>query len=228
MTRILNKFRWTWKVPTRFQIHKYSAINLIRYMNYLNWISNIPHSKLKFADESHIISKDLTKKRVLGMKHTRVYIKERTLNEAHASLTILVSSTGKPITLDYRVNSNTQWNFVDFILHCCRTGALVRGDFLVIDNATVHNGWDSSDVMQDVLSVAGVTLIFLPAYSPELNPCELIFAMIKSHIRAHRKFGSLILQEVLTALAMISPDNIKEFYSKCIAPSVVLPELNGL
>jgi len=69
-----------------------------------------------------------------------VFIKEKTLYDAHVSLMILTSLTGQPITFDYREQSTTQWNFSDFILSCCLSGALTAGDFLVVDNAAVHNG----------------------------------------------------------------------------------------
>jgi len=225
VARLLHKHRWSWKVPTRFQIQKYSAANLIRYLNYLQTVQQIPPSKLKFADESHLVSKDLTKRTVLGMKCTRVYVKEKTLHEAHASLTVLVSHSGAPITFDYREESNTQWNFTDFVLHCCITGALEAGDYLIVDNAAVHNGWDSMDIVQNILDVAGVSLIFLPAYSPELNPCELVFQVVKSHIRCHRKFGSHILQEVVNSLALVTSDAVQKFYSHCLHPNIILPEM---
>jgi len=221
----LRRFRWSWKVPTRFQIHKYTTTNMIRYLNYLQWIQSVPQERLKYTDESHIVSKDLHKKAVLGMKSTRVYVPNRSLSEAHASLTILVSSHGTPITFDYREESNTQWNFTNFILHCCRTEALEEGDYLILNNAGVHNGWDTIDLLEEILNVAGVNLVYLPAYSPELNPCELVFNVVKSRIRMHQQFGSCILEEVLNVLALVSMDNMSEFYKRCIFPPVVLPEL---
>jgi len=136
-----------------------------------------------------------------------------------------VSSVGNPITIDYREQSNTQWNFIDFILQCCVTGALVSGDFLILDNATVHNGWDILDLLEEILNVAGVSLVYLPAYSPELNPCELVFNFVKSFIHSHRRFGSVILEEVLCALSMVTQQHITSFYQHCNFPPVLLPEL---
>jgi len=67
--RMLKRHRWSWKVPTKFQIHKYSTANLLLYLNYLQFIQQVPSTKLKFANESHIISKDLSKSKVLGMRN---------------------------------------------------------------------------------------------------------------------------------------------------------------
>ena len=41
-----------------------------------------------------------------------------------------------------------------------------------MDNATVHKGLESMRFLSPLLRAAGVKLLFLPKYSPELNPCE--------------------------------------------------------
>ena len=50
---------------------------------------------------------------------------------------------------------------------------------LVCDNAKVHKGQQFKQICND----AGVMLIFLPPYCPELNPIELCFAAIKSRLK---------------------------------------------
>jgi len=64
-------------------------------------------------------------------------------------------------------------------------GALVPGDYLVADNAAVHVGEETYEFINDLLKVAGIELIYLPAYSPELNPCELIFNCLKNDLKNH-------------------------------------------
>jgi transposase len=54
---------------------------------------------------------------------------------------------------------------------------------LVVDNAAVYTGKDFAEVLDDILVFFQVRLAFLPAYSPELNPCELVFSLIKQDIR---------------------------------------------
>jgi transposase len=38
--------------------------------------------------------------------------------------------------------------------------------------------------IQEYLLQHGVTVVTLPTYSPELNPCELVFARVKRHLRS--------------------------------------------
>jgi hypothetical protein len=218
---------WSWRVPVTFQVAKYSRANMQRYMLYLLWIQGVnDYSKLKFADESHIVSRTLHKKRVLGLKNTRTYLKARTLHESSASLTILVSlDEQEPVVMTYRTDTNSQWDFLKFVLYCLKIGKLVRGDFLVVDNAAVHGGTNSWPILKAVLDNAGVQLVFLPAYSPELNPCELAFNEIKRRIRSYRLYTRSVAVEVVKAVAGVSASMMVAWYRHCIYPPVILPDL---
>jgi transposase len=55
------------------------------------------------------------------------------------------------------------------------------GSIIVLDNAAFHKSKD----MQEQLKVAGHTLEYLPAYSPDLNPIEPKWAQAKSVRRKH-------------------------------------------
>jgi transposase len=50
---------------------------------------------------------------------------------------------------------------------------------LVMDNASFHH----SDRIEEMCSEAGVKLVYLPPYSPDLNPIEEFFAELKAFIR---------------------------------------------
>eukprot|EP01126_Amoeba_proteus_P063025 TRINITY_DN8642_c0_g1_i1.p2 TRINITY_DN8642_c0_g1~~TRINITY_DN8642_c0_g1_i1.p2 ORF type:complete len:120 (-),score=21.74 TRINITY_DN8642_c0_g1_i1:50-409(-) len=118
------------------------------------------------------------------MKGQRVYTKERSLLNKTVSMTLLTSLVGKtPIIIDFRKQTNTQWDFAQFVYWCCKEAHLVRGDYLVVDNVAIHCATASMTVMIEILQTFGIHLIFIPAYSPELNACEFVFAEIKKKIR---------------------------------------------
>ena len=50
---------------------------------------------------------------------------------------------------------------------------------LVMDNASIHH----SDRVEQMCTEAGVKLIYLPPYSPDLNPIEEFFAELKAYIK---------------------------------------------
>jgi len=158
-SKLLRSMGWTWRVPIIFQINKYSLSNMERYVNYLATIQTIPWTSIKFADESHIVSHQLSNGRVLGLKNKRSWTSQHTLNNSHATLTILTSLSDiyNPLHIDYTLEANNQWTFVDFVLTCCLSGGLVQGDYLIVDNAAIHCAHDSSEVMEGILEYFGVS-----------------------------------------------------------------------
>jgi hypothetical protein len=57
-------------------------------------------------------------------------------------------------------------------------GALSAGDYLIADNTPIHRGEDSNETLQCILDIFGVPT----TVQPELNPCELVFSLIKCDI----------------------------------------------
>ena len=58
--------------------------------------------------------------------------------------------------------------------------AILRpGDVVVMDNLGSHKG----KAVREALRRAGAHLLFLPLYSPDLNPIEQVFAKLKTLLR---------------------------------------------
>jgi transposase len=56
---------------------------------------------------------------------------------------------------------------------------LRKGDVVILDNLAVHK----SERAAECLKRHGAWFLFLPPYSPDLNPIEQAFAKIKAHLR---------------------------------------------
>ena len=56
---------------------------------------------------------------------------------------------------------------------------LKQGQIVIIDNASIHK----SDETRQLIESAGCKLIFLPPYSPDLNPIEHFCAKLKKVLR---------------------------------------------
>ncbi|KAF8238355.1 hypothetical protein L208DRAFT_1355350 [Tricholoma matsutake] len=52
---------------------------------------------------------------------------------------------------------------------------------LILDNCRIHH----TDTLQEILNDAGVMLLYLPPYSPDLSPIEESFSTWKAHLRRH-------------------------------------------
>jgi len=218
LSRIFLSWRWSWKRPDYRQLKKYTNVNISYYFTYVMSILSLPRDKLKYADESHFVSKDLYRDAALGPKGHKVRLLRGGRLSTAYTLTILtdLSSTApRPISGKLQFGSNTQWDFLKFVMFCLDEGHLCSGDYFIIDNATVHKGDDCFPILLDLVEAKGVKLVFLPKYSPELNPCELVFAQVKRKLRNYRKTDAL-WWEIAKSMACVTTKNVGKYYEKCI------------
>jgi transposase len=76
--------------------------------------------------------------------------------------------------------------------------SLRPGQIVVLDNLSVHKSANA----RALIEAAGCQLIFLPTYSPDLNPIEPAFAKTK---QALRRVGARSFEAVVTAVTMALP-----------------------
>jgi len=56
---------------------------------------------------------------------------------------------------------------------------------------------------------------FLPPYSPEFNPCELVFSLVKTHLR-NSITSAQFIQEIARGFSQLTQDSLRKFYAHCI------------
>merc|ERR1712194_957582 len=86
-------------------------------------------------------------------------------------------------------------------------------DYLILDN--VHAA-DTKAYVQALLDYHGVKLRFLPAYSPELNQCELFFAEVKRRLRTEPRLFQSFWREALRHFACIPHRMVNSYYKYCL------------
>jgi len=57
---------------------------------------------------------------------------------------------------------------------------LSKGDVVIMDNLSSHK----SAKAEHIIAERGAWILFLPPYSPDLNPIEMAFSKLKSHLRS--------------------------------------------
>ena len=57
--------------------------------------------------------------------------------------------------------------------------SLAPGDGVVMDNLAAHK----VSGVREAIAAAGASVLYLPPYSPDLNPIEQVFAKLKAHLR---------------------------------------------
>ena len=208
---------WSWKKPCYRQLLKYTSANIDYYSDFLLWLWSVDPRRCKFADESHFVSCDLYCTKCLGPRGQKMDLICGGNLKTSVTMTILTDVSDnaiRPVYAQLREESNTQWDFLLFVCDALDAGHLSFGDFLIVDNASVHKGDATFGILQDTLESYGVTLIYLPKYSPELNPCEFIFGLLKNHLRHYRKTDEF-LWELTLSLAKITPHKVLKNYFHC-------------
>ena len=86
--------------------------------------------------------------------------------------------------------------------------ALKPDDIVVADNLGSHKG----KAVRQAIKSAGARLLFLPKYSPDLNPIEQVFAKLKGLVRkaAPRTFDA-VSDALADALAEFSPSECANY-----------------
>ena len=76
----------------------------------------------------------------------------------------------------------------------------------------MHHG----DDIRELVEACGCELLYLPTYSPDLNPIEHLFAKIKASIKSHRP-DSLdnLIQAFCQAVKTVSPQNVLSSFNHC-------------
>jgi putative transposase len=77
---------------------------------------------------------------------------------------------------------------------------LKRHDIVVLDNLGSHKG----KAVRAAVKTAGARLLFLPKYSPDLNPIEQLFSKVKTLVRkAAPRSLDAVSDAIATALAAV-------------------------
>jgi transposase len=85
---------------------------------------------------------------------------------------------------------------------------LKKGEIVFMDNVSTHQ----VDGVKQAIEARGARAVFLPAYSPDLNPIEQLFATLKSFLR---KTKARTVEELWRAIACflkgVSKDQCKAY-----------------
>ncbi len=110
--------------------------------------------------------------------------------------------------VDGPVNADVFAAFVDQVL----APELNRGDIVVMDNLSSHKNARIGRSIQ----ARGATLIYLPPYSPDLNPIEMIFSKIKQTLRGLAlRTQDALWGSMQSVLDRVTPSDAANCFAHC-------------
>ena len=89
---------------------------------------------------------------------------------------------------------------------------LQAGDMVVMDNLAPHK----SQPTLALIAQAGAEVLFLPAYSPDLNPIEKMWSKVKTCLRsAEARTQETLIEAIGLALRTITPRDAINWFAAC-------------
>jgi transposase len=109
-----------------------------------------------------------------------------------------------PCVFDGPINGDLFRAYVEQVL----APTLRQGDVVVMDNLGSHKG----NAVRKAIRAAGAHLLFLPPYSPDLNPIEQVFAKLKHLMRtASERTVETVWKRLGTVLDSFSPQECANY-----------------
>ena len=116
-----------------------------------------------------------------------------------------------PFVIDCAINGVIFRTYVETVL----APTLTQGDIVIMDNLASHK----VDGVRQAIEARGATAIYLPAYSPDLNPIEQAFAKLKSLLRAEAARSVEDLWQAIGRLVdQFSPQECQNYFENCGYP----------
>ena len=89
---------------------------------------------------------------------------------------------------------------------------LEEGQVVVLDGLGAHR----TDTVRELIEERGADLLFLPSYSPDLNPIEEAFSKIKNIVRkAQARTREALVEAIALAISAITLEDVAGWFAHC-------------
>ena len=226
-------YKGSFRKPNLVPLDKFRQENVIRFVEYkLKCALLTDKSRFCFIDEKHLVNSDTVPKKLRRCPVSGRMDFIPVSGDFRDTYNMIACISSNPRKLAHTVYSIGEHNgtaaaFVSFCQMMVQSRWLVHDEILVMDNAGIHTGRESSDLEEFFWEtiVDGrplhVLVIYLPTRSPELNPIELIFHIFTRRVRSYRmqqnsgpvdraiiRYGTQVLKD-------ISYETILRCYAHC-------------
>jgi transposase len=119
-----------------------------------------------------------------------------------------VEGMGPSLTVEGATTSVVFEAYVEQVL----APELRKGQVVVMDNLTAHKG----ERVKELIEEQGCELIYLPPYSPDLNPIEEAFSKVKRLLRkAEARTKEVLVEAIGSALSAVTSEDARGFFEHC-------------
>ena len=132
------------------------------------------------------------------------------------SVTVAACLTDEGIVAPFFRHGSMNGEWMEAYVEQVLVAELREGDVFVMDNLSAHKGAR----VRALIEARGAELVFLPPYSPDLNPIELAWSKMKAILRKLKaRTYEALLEAVEFALRAITDRDAKSFLRACGYPA---------
>ena len=203
---------WRWDGAGKKSLHAAEQDTLEGKVKRAAWqeqIAGIPPERFVFLDESGVTT-DMTRRYGRARRGERV--REGTPGGHWQTVTMLgaISSEGWLATMT--VCAPTDAEVFLAYLHEVLCPALRPGQIVVMDNLAAHKVHG----VAEALAAVGAELLYLPPYSPDFNPIEACWFVVKQCLRKLKARSLAALDDAIPiALARVSSQTVANCFRHC-------------
>jgi transposase len=127
--------------------------------------------------------------------------------------TMTIEGMGPSLAVEGATNAKVFETYVERVLGPTPRRTLRRvGQVVVMDNLSAHK----AQRVRELIEGRGCELLYLPSYSPDLNPIEEAFGKIKGLIRkVEARSREALLEAIGTAISAITDQDARGFFEHC-------------
>jgi transposase len=119
-----------------------------------------------------------------------------------------VEGMGPSLAVEGSTNREVFETYVERVL----APTLRPGQVVVMDNLTAHKGGRVKELIEE----QGCELLYLPPYSPDLNPIEEAFSKVKRIVRkAESRMREALVEAMGTAISTVTAKDARGFFEHC-------------
>ena len=129
-----------------------------------------------------------------------------------ANVTLLASMSAEGMGPSLAVEGSTTREVFEVYLEYFLAPALRPGQVVVMDNLSAHKGGR----VRELVEARGCEILYLPPYSPDLNPIEEAFAKLKTLLRrAGARTREALIEAMGRALEAVTAGDARGFFKHC-------------
>lgn len=153
----------------------------------------------------------MTRLRARAPRGKRAYGKvprKRGRNQTLIASITLQGAMGEAVSIEGATDAELFEAYVEHSL----APSLCAGQVVVLDRLGAHR----TDKVRDLIEKRGADLVFLPPYSPDLNPIEEAFSKVKNAVRkAGARTRGRLDEAVGEALSAVTPEDAAGWFAHC-------------